>query len=153
MTTPSQTVGPFFAIGLDRLDAGSGDVHIAGTVFDGAGDPVPDSMVEIWHPEPPQFARALADAEGRFEVSVEKPRAVAGHAPHFAVSVFARGLLKRVVTRIYFPDEADANAADPVLALIDDARERESLVAIDEGDRLRFDVHLHGESQTAFFEL
>jgi protocatechuate 3,4-dioxygenase alpha subunit len=149
--TPSQTVGPFFAIGVDWMDAGGGDVRIGGTVFDGAGDPVPDSMVEIWHPEPPQFARALADDEGRFEFRVEKPRAVEGQAPHFAVSVFSRGLLKRVVTRIYFPDELEANAADPVLALVEDP---DTLVAIDEGDGgLRFDVHLQGDRQTAFFEL
>jgi protocatechuate 3,4-dioxygenase alpha subunit len=149
MTTPSQTVGPFFAIGLDPIP-GHGELHIAGTVFDGAGDPVPDSVVEIWHPEPPQFARALADEGGRFAFAIDKPRARGGQAPHFAVSVFARGLLKRVVTRVYFPDEAEANAADPVLALVDNP---ESLVAVAESGYLRFDVHLQGDRQTAFFEL
>ena len=69
------------------------------------------------------------------------------------VSVFARGLLKRVVTRIYFPDEDAANPADPVLSSIDDPELRESLVARDEGDVLRFDIHLQGEKQTAFFGL
>ena len=151
MTTPSQTVGPFFAIGLGWMRRGSGSLQIAGTVFDGAGDPVPDSMVEIWHPEPAQFARCLSDDGGRFGFSVDKPRVAEGQAPHFAVSVFSRGLLKRVVTRIYFPDEAEANAADPVLALVDTP---ETLVAADEGDgKLRFDVHLQGDRQTAFFAI
>ena len=74
-------------------------------------------------------------------------------APHIMVSVFARGLLKRVVTRIYFPDEEEANAADPVLSSIEDPKPRATLVAHDEGDALRFDIHLQGENQTAFFEL
>jgi protocatechuate 3,4-dioxygenase, alpha subunit len=149
MRTPSQTVGPFFSIGLEPIP-GHGELHIAGTVLDGAGDPVPDAVVEIWHPEPQQFARALADDDGRFAFAVDKPRAVEGQAPHFAVSVFARGLLKRVVTRIYFPDEAEANAADPVLARV---RNPESLVAVEDSGFLRFDVHLQGDRQTAFFEL
>jgi protocatechuate 3,4-dioxygenase alpha subunit len=149
MTTPSQTVGPFFAIGLEPIP-GHGELHIAGTVLDGAGDPVPDAVVEIWHPDPPQFARALVDMDGRFAFAVDKPSAAEGQAPHFAVSVFARGLLKRVVTRIYFPDEADANAADPALALVENP---ESLVAVEESGFLRFDVHLQGDRQTAFFEL
>jgi protocatechuate 3,4-dioxygenase alpha subunit len=74
-------------------------------------------------------------------------------APHVMVSVFARGLLKRVVTRIYFPDEGEANASDPVLSFMEDAAFRETLIARDEGDALRFDIRLQGENQTAFFEL
>ena len=69
------------------------------------------------------------------------------------VSVFARGLLKRLVTRIYFPDESESNAQDPVISSIEDPEFRKTLVAHDEGDALRFDIHLQGENQTAFFEL
>ncbi len=72
-------------------------------------------------------------------------------APHIDVSVFARGLLNRLVTRIYFPDEADANAGDPVLGLIDDEAERQTLVARQDDGALRFDIRLQGEGETAFF--
>jgi protocatechuate 3,4-dioxygenase alpha subunit len=68
------------------------------------------------------------------------------------VSVFARGLLKRLVTRIYFPDEQEANATDPVLSSIEDQELRRTLIARNEGDALRFDIRLQGEGQTAFFE-
>ena len=71
-------------------------------------------------------------------------------APHLAVGVFARGLLKRVVTRLYFPDERDANDEDPVLSALSPAQ-RESLVAVPDGDGLLFDIHLQGPSQTTFF--
>jgi protocatechuate 3,4-dioxygenase alpha subunit len=72
-------------------------------------------------------------------------------APHIDVSVFARGLLNRLVTRIYFPDEAEANASDPVLALIEDEAERQTLVARQDDGALRFDIRLQGEGETAFF--
>jgi protocatechuate 3,4-dioxygenase alpha subunit len=72
-------------------------------------------------------------------------------APHIDVSVFARGLLARVVTRIYFPDEEAANAADPVLSSIPDQRVRSTLVARDEGGVLVFDIHMQGDQETAFF--
>jgi protocatechuate 3,4-dioxygenase alpha subunit len=68
------------------------------------------------------------------------------------VSVFARGLLKRLVTRIYFPDEEEANSVDPVLSSIEDHELRRTLIAREEGDVLRFDIHLQGDGQTAFFE-
>ena len=67
------------------------------------------------------------------------------------VSVFARGLLKRLATRIYFPDEEEANAADPVLSSIDDPDARQTLVATERDGILRFDIHLQGERQTTFF--
>jgi protocatechuate 3,4-dioxygenase, alpha subunit len=74
-------------------------------------------------------------------------------APHLDVSVFARGLLHRVVTRIYFPDEPEANAADPLLGSIADPAARARLVAVAEGDRLRFDIHLQGDKETPFFAI
>ena len=104
------------------------------------------------------FGRSGTDAGGRFSFATVKPGPVPGpdggmQAPHIMVSVFARGLLKRVVTRVYFPDEEEANATDPVLSSVEDPEFRRTLVARDEGDALRFDIHLQGENQTVFFEL
>jgi protocatechuate 3,4-dioxygenase alpha subunit len=184
--TPSQTIGPFFHDALldeDRSELVSPDhpgaVRIEGAVYDGAGEPVPDAMVEIWQadrtgryddptedrggqPLDPEgfsgFGRSGTDAGGRFSFVTVKPGPVPGpdgstQAPHVMVSVFARGLLKRLVTRIYFPDEEEANALDPVLYSVEDPGFRETLVAGDAGEVLSFDIHLQGECQTAFFEL
>jgi protocatechuate 3,4-dioxygenase alpha subunit len=81
---------------------------------------------------------------------VPKPRVTSG-APHLELTIFARGLLRQLATRIYFPEDA-ANAADPVLARVDPAR-RGSLIARRDGDALRFDVHLQGPAETVFFAL
>jgi protocatechuate 3,4-dioxygenase alpha subunit len=181
--TPSQTIGPFFAVGLlwpdgpDVVAEGTaGAVRIAGRVLDGAGDPVPDALVETWqagpngcfaHPDDPRgrgssgfrgFGRSGTDAEGRWAIRTLKPGPVPApdggtEAPHLDVSVFARGLLGRVVTRIYFPDEAEANAADPVLCSIPDPGARARLVAVLDDDGLRFDVHLQGEQETPFLAI
>jgi protocatechuate 3,4-dioxygenase, alpha subunit len=191
--TPSQTIGPFFAIGLpwpdgpDVVPEGTpGAVRIGGRVLDGAGDPVPDALVETWqadpegrfaHPDDPRgpggsggppgwspvrsaggfrgFGRCPTDAQGRWAVRTLKPGPLPTpdggvEAPHLDLSVFARGLLHRLVTRIYFPDEAEANAADPLLASIRDPGVRARLVAVPEGDGLQFDLHLQGEQETPF---
>jgi protocatechuate 3,4-dioxygenase alpha subunit len=164
-TTPSQTVGPFFAIGLPWPDGPSavaerapGAIRIHGRVLDGAGEPVPDALVETWQADPPAgegfrgFTRCPTDAEGRWAVLTLKPGRVGDQAPHVDVSVFARGLLNRVVTRIYFADED--NAGDPVLAAIEDERDRTTLLAVPDDDRgYRFDIHLQGERETVFFAL
>jgi protocatechuate 3,4-dioxygenase alpha subunit len=179
-------VGPFFHDALlddyrselvppDHPEA----IRIEGTVYDGAGEPVSDAMVEIWQADQvgrysdlkddrqelpldaetfSGFGRSGTDADGRFSFVTVKPGPVPGpgggtQAPHIMVSVFARGLLKRVVTRIYFPDEEEANANDPVLSSVEDLGFRRTLVAHDEGDALRFDIYLQGTNQTAFFEL
>jgi protocatechuate 3,4-dioxygenase alpha subunit len=181
--TPSQTIGPFFHDALldeDRSELVSPDdpgaIRIVGSVYDGAGEVVPDAMVEIWqantagrynHPADDRedlpleedfsgFGRAGTDANGGFSFLTVKPGPVPGpdgivQAPHIMVSVFARGLLKRLVSRIYFPDEEEANVADPVLSSIEDQELRRTLIARDEGDALRFDIHLQGDGQTAFF--
>ncbi len=153
--TPSQTVGPFFSIGLSGRAANEvvpsgtpGAVRIEGRVLDGAGDSVPDAMVEIW----PVWARCGTDDDGRYSFVTRRPEAGRGEAAHLTMLVFARGLLKPVLTRIYFPDEP-ANDQDPVLLGIPDADERATLVAVADGDVLRFDVRLQGEHQTAFFSL
>ena len=160
--TPSQTVGPFFGFALpfdsdaEPVTAGSpGAVRIEGQLLDGAGEPVADGLLELWHGE--QFARCRTDGEGAFHFTMRKPPSIAGkdgrvHAPHFNVAVFARGLLRHVVTRVYFPDEDEANRVDPVLAQLapDDCQ---TLIARQDGSVLHFDVRLQGEGETIFFAL
>jgi protocatechuate 3,4-dioxygenase, alpha subunit len=187
--TPSQTVGPFLAIGLPWPDGPfvvpegtEGAVTITGRVLDGAGEPVPDALVETWqadpdgrfsHPDDPRdaagepapafrgFGRSPTGTDGSYRIVTLKPGPLpcpggGTEAPHLDVSVFARGLLDRVVTRIYFPDEAEANAADPVLASIGDTDRAATLVArADPGvaGLLRFDIHLQGDHETVFFDV
>ena len=159
--TPSQTVGPFFGFALPfRDDANEASelgigLPIEGEVLDGAGRPVPDAILEIWHGD--AFVRCATDATGRYRVTIPKPPATSGpdgstQAPHLEVSVFARGLLRHLATRIYFADEHEANAADPMLALVDPAR-RETLLAHHDGAVLRFDIRLQGAPETVFFAL
>ena len=144
--TPSQTIGPFFSFGLDWMGpegAGRGDQLIRGRLLDGAGAPVPDGLIEVWH-RPDGFGRSLTDGSGGFELRADKPApGPASQAPHLEVSVFARGLLQRLVTRLYFPDEPAANAADPVLSRLPYDR-RATLVAGQGEGCLLFDVHLQG---------
>lgn len=163
--TPSQTVGPFFAFGLCVQPANAlvpltepGAIEVVGHVLDGEENGIPDAMVEIWQADATGayrgdfgWGRAGTDVEGRYSFTTVKPGAVGGHAPHLDVLVFARGLLKPVMTRMYFPDEEEANAADPVLAGIADADDRATLVAESKDGVLRFDVRMQGERQTVFF--
>lgn len=170
--TPSQTVGPYFAIGMARrvenelVEPGSeGAVRIVGRVLDGAGDGVPDAVVEVWQAHADGsysrdwgWGRSGADAQGGFSFVTVKPGPVPGpdgttQAPHLVVLVFARGMLKHLMTRMYFPDESAANASDPILSAIPDAADRETLVASEEGGDLRFDIRLQGDRQTTFFAL
>jgi protocatechuate 3,4-dioxygenase, alpha subunit len=149
--TPSQTVGPFLTIALGPIAMHHGGVRVHGRVLDGAGAPLPDALIEISAPGG-WFGRSDT-RDGGFELSAVKPEPQDGQAPHLAVSVFGRGLLKRVVTRMYFPDEDEANAADAVLSGVDEGR-RSTLVAVREPDgSLRFDVHLQGPDETVFFAL
>lgn len=161
--TPSQTVGPFFGFALPFADDAQavdprtpGAARIEGQVLDGAGKPVPDALVEIWQAD--QFGRCRTDPEGAFHFVVVKPTGTAGpdgcvEAPHLNVTVFARGLLRHLVTRLYFPEEEAANSADPVLELITDAQARSTLVAKEDGGVLRFDIHLQGDRETVFFAI
>jgi protocatechuate 3,4-dioxygenase alpha subunit len=183
--TPSQTVGPYLKIGLfrdvmapqlvDRADPRA--ILIRGRLLDGAGEPVPDGMVEIWqanaagryaHPGDTRvdvpleegfdgFGRSGTTAEGAFEFVTLKPGRVPWpgggvQAPHLLVGVFARGLLKRLATRMYFPDELEANEADPVLSALE-PHERATLVADPDRDGLQFDIRLQGDGETTFFAL
>ena len=144
--TPSQTVGPYLAIGLpwEAGPVAPGDdlVRIAGRVLDGEGAPVPDALVETWDPGSRAFCRCATDDDGRWAVTT--PR-----APHLGVNVLARGLLHRVVTRIYLAGDPD----DPVLARVPPER-RDTLVAEEQGPgAYRFDVRLQGEGETVFFDV
>ncbi len=154
--TPSQTVGPFFAIGLGPTigthvvaEGSPGAVRISGQVLDGDGQPVRDALVETWQPE--GVARSATDDEGQFAVVAVKPSGATTEAPHIDVSVFARGLLTRLVTRVYFPDEGGANETDAVLRSLT-PEERATLVAVADGAGLRFDIHLQGARETVFFD-
>jgi protocatechuate 3,4-dioxygenase alpha subunit len=192
--TPSQTVGPYFKYGLTpngeyawndafgndlvTPDATGERIRIEGQVFDGDGQVVADSMLEIWQADgrgrfsDPQDARSLPNAtfrgfgrcgthkQGGFSFNTIKPGPVPGpggkpQAPHIVVAVYARGMTRQAQTRIYFSDEA-ANASDPILAYVP-AERRETLMAkrvlTGGGSLYRFDVHLQGENETVFFDL
>jgi protocatechuate 3,4-dioxygenase alpha subunit len=154
-----------------------GAIRIAGAVYDGAGAAVPDALIETWQADsdgrfadmhdrggPSQtagfrgFARAeTSEEDGGFAIVTVKPGAVPGpaetpQAPHIDVSVFARGMLHRCVTRIYFADEVEANAADPTLATVPEPR-RGTLLAQPVDGGYRFDIHLQGPTETVFFDL
>jgi protocatechuate 3,4-dioxygenase alpha subunit len=160
--TPSQTVGPFFSFGLCARPSNEivpgGAVRLEGRVLDGADEAVADAMVEIWQATPEGryesgfgWGRCATDADGRYWFTTVKPGGVDGQAPHLLVLVFARGLLRPVLTRMYFPDEEAPNAADPVLAQAGD--DAVTLISDHNNGILRFDIRLQGERQTAFFEL
>lgn len=165
---------------LTARDAVGQTVVITGRVLDGDGAPVPDALIEIWqanaagrynHPDDVRdlpldprfsgFGRAGTDEQGRFRFRTIKPGPVPGvggtmQAPHLNVSVFARGLLKRLVTRIYFPDEP-LNAQDPVLTSLPDVTRRTTLIARPasggSGQDLHFDIVLQGDNETVFFDI
>ncbi|MFI5283362.1 MAG: protocatechuate 3,4-dioxygenase subunit alpha [Candidatus Dormibacterales bacterium] len=162
MPTPSQTVGPFFGFALpfegDAAAVPAGDpaaVRIEGQVIDGAGEPVPDAIIEVWAED--QLARCRTDPEGAFHFTARKPRARTDgdgsvHAPHLEVTVFSRGLLRHLLSRMYFPDEGVANSGDPVLAQVDPQR-RATLIARAGGGALHFDIRLQGDGETVFFAI
>jgi protocatechuate 3,4-dioxygenase alpha subunit len=154
-------------------------IVIEGRLFDGDGAPVPDGMLEIWqanadgrydHPDDVQakpldpaffgFGRVDTAKDGGFRFETIKPGRVPGpgnalQAPHILVSVMLRGQLRRLVSRIYFADEA-ANAEDPILALVDDPARRRTLMAARQPGKdacYRWDIHLQGDQETVFFDL
>ena len=177
--TPSQTIGPFFKFGTEWIAeeeiaaAGQlGTITLLGAVYDGAGNPVPDAMLEIWQADenghfPPDtseswvgFARRLTDSNGGYKIHTVKPGPVLAasgevQAPHIFMVVFTRGLLKPVFTRVYFSDESDANANDPLLNAVEDLQARSTLLAsVESQSTYRFDVRLQDSSrgpETQFF--
>lgn len=183
--TPSQTIGPYFGFALDwddgPLAAAASDpaaIRIEGRLLDGAGEPVPDGMIETWqadpdgrtgHPDDPRgaierpgfrgFARCATDGDGEYGLVTLKPGPLPGpggvaQAPHLVMSVFARGLLQRLVTRVYFGDEEERNEADPVLAsLRGGGAAWRTLVAEPREHGYRFDLRMQGADETVFFSI
>ena len=193
--TPPQTIGPYFKSALSpdgeypwpdafsnnlvTPDVNGGRIRVEGKVFDGDGDVVLNSMLEIWQADgqgrfsDPRDERALPNAtfrgfgrcdtgnEGKFSFLTVKPGRVPGpngkpQAPHILLAVHARGMSRQEQTRIYFSDETAANAADQILALVP-AHRRETLIArrddTAQGAVYRFDIHLQGHLETVFFDL
>lgn len=170
--TPGQTVGPFFAYGLEfpkqhevAFPHSPGAIVLGGTVYDGAGAPIPDALVEILGADADGsvsrsrgafrrddhtftgFGRAFTNDEGHYEFWTREP---GGTAAFFAAIVFARGLPNKLHTRIYVPGDDAALAADPLLSSLD-AEERASLVATRTPDgHLHHDIRLQGEKETVF---
>lgn len=150
-------------------------IHLVGRVLDGDGNAVDDAIIEIWqadaqgryaHPADPRGSNLAfkgfgrygtgTDPERRFVFDTVKPGSVEGQAPHITMCVMCRGMLSHAFTRVYFSDEAAANAGDAVLATVPEDR-RETLIAGREetsaGIVYRFDVHLQGDQETVFFDL
>jgi protocatechuate 3,4-dioxygenase alpha subunit len=156
--TPSQTVGPFYAIGLDRRPENAlvdpeapGALRVVGRLIDGAGDPISDGLIELWSATAGAWGRCGTSEDGSFWFVLAKPPAGPGEASRYDVFVHARGLLRHQLTRFYFPDELAANEADPVLSGLPEA-DRATLVAEQADGGLRFDVRMQGDRQTVFFE-
>ncbi len=184
LLTPFQTVGPFFDFGLiipggetiAQPSTPGRHITVAGTIRDGAGEPLPDALVEIWqanaagkyrHPADAQetaidhsfggFGRIPTGDDGRFAFTTVMPGRVPGpdgalQAPHLVVGVLARGVLTRLVTRMYFEDDP-ANREDTVLALVPDGRRATLIARLDRPDRYRFDIVLQGQGETVFFDV
>lgn len=176
--TPGQTIGPFYGYALP-YERGSELIHpghphavrLYGTVFDGHGDPVPDTLLEIWQPDPEGrisredgslvrdgytftgWGRAAVDNMGRYSFTTVNPGPTeAGAAPFIAVVIFARGLLNRLFTRIYLPEDTDALSRDRLLSALEPQR-RQTLIAEREADgSLRFDIRLQGGNETVFLD-
>lgn len=174
--TAGQTVGPFFAFGTqyDKMHEvvfphSPGSIVLGGTVYDGDGSPIPDSIVEIWQTDSdgsiPRgrrwfrrddhtftgFGRSFTTDEGHYEFWTRNPgSAEAGKAPFFAAIVYARGLPDKLHTRIYLPDDEALLAADPLLSSLHPA-ERATLIARRTADgNLRHDIRLQGVNETVF---
>lgn len=175
MTTPGQTVGPFFAYALPYVGgpdlvpiSHSHAIRLHGRVLDGSGAPVPDALLEIGQAdhnggavlragslardayEFTGWGRAATDNLGHYSFTTVRPGATSERgAPFFALTVFARGLLDRLFTRIYLPGFDTAWAADPLLSALPEDR-RQTLIAVDVDGQLRFDVRLQGKDETVF---
>jgi len=167
--TPFQTVGPFFAVVYPSGESHPADPaqplqSLEGRVLDGAGEPVPDALLELWgangrgeYPdgEITGFSRALTNPEGRFELHFSKPGPVrfegGSQAPHLALAILARGILTRLVTRVYFEDATSLD--DPILALVPAERRATLIARMVAPDRYALDLRLQGEGETVFFDV
>jgi protocatechuate 3,4-dioxygenase alpha subunit len=171
VATANQTIGPYWHLiedpawaDLTRFGAKGDEIVLTGSVSDGAGTPVADAAIEIWQASPeaseafPGFGRCRTDPSGSFRFVTLKPGPVPGlgnaaQAPHVAVSIFARGLLKALTTRLYFQDEP-LNEADPVLSMIEsDARRRTMVAKKVSSGAWHLDIRLQGVDETVFTEV
>lgn len=171
VATASQTIGPYWHLleekdwaDLTRFGAQGNVIRLIGTLTDGDGLPITDGCVEIWQADPPPsdrfpgMGRCATDIEGNFHFVTLKPGPVPGRgnahqAPHIAVTILARGLLKHLVTRAYFEHEP-LNETDPLLTSIEDPKRRKTLIARHLGeDTWRMDIRLQGEGETVFLEV
>ncbi len=174
VATASQTIGPYWAlidhkemVDLTRFGAAGERIVLTGRITDGAAVPVTDAAVELWQSDPPAsdrfpgWGRCGTDRDGRFRFTTIRPGPVPGgpvaglgntlQAPHFALTILARGILTSLRTRAYFEHEP-RNADDPVLSLIDDTARRATLLARHAGEATwHFDIRLQGEAETVFF--
>jgi protocatechuate 3,4-dioxygenase alpha subunit len=171
LTTTSQTIGPFWHLLLDeswadltRFGAAGEVIFLSGRVIDGAGHPLTDACVEIWQAAPEAsesfsgFGRAATDDDGVFRFKTVKPGPLPGpgnslQAPHIALTIFARGLLFQLSTRVYFAGDP-ANENDPILGLIEDSGRRATLLAKEvAAGSWHIDIFLQGREETVFFEI
>jgi protocatechuate 3,4-dioxygenase alpha subunit len=171
IATASQTIGPYWHIledkswaDLTRFGATGEKIVLTGRVLDGDGKPCSDACVEIWQADPPAsdtfpgFGRANTDADGAFRLVTLKPGPVPGRgnaqqAPHIAICLLSRGLMKGLVTRAYFQGEA-LNDTDPLLVSIEEPARRATLIAAPEGATVwRLDIRLQGEGETVFLDV
>jgi protocatechuate 3,4-dioxygenase alpha subunit len=177
MLTPEQSGYPYRSLTSASLIAGLDEnvlpgqrIRILGRIFDGQGNVMSDALVEAWqadaegryaHPADSRtsntpfkgFGRTATDAEGCFTFDTIKPGAIGdGQAPHITLILFTRGGQNHLYTRIYFSDEADANAVDPVLAVVPEDR-RATLIATRDGAGYHLDIHIQGDGETVFFDV
>ena len=169
--TSSQTIGPYWHLlaepewaDLTRWGAEGERIELVGRMTDGDGAAITDACVEIWQADPPvtdlfpAWGRAATDMGGNYRLVTLKPGPVPGlgntqQAPHIAITIMARGLMKPLFTRAYFDGEA-LNDNDPVLGLVEDPARRETLIATRAGTgSWRLDIRLQGDGQSVFFEV
>jgi protocatechuate 3,4-dioxygenase alpha subunit len=176
--TPGQTVGPFYGYALpydkDRelLAPGSpGSIRLQGTVYDGAGHPIPDAILEIWQPDAEGnivdrtgslvrdgytftgFGRSAVGNSGVYTFTTVNPGpTVPGAAPFISVVIFARGLMNRLFTRVYLPENGEALAKDPLLSSLDPERRKTLIARRDADGGLTWDIRLQGDGETVFLD-
>ena len=171
VATASQTIGPYWHLiedpswaDLTRFGAMGEKIELTGIVTDGDGAPFADVCIELWQADPaasdsfPAFGRSRTDADGRYRFVTLKPGPVPGRgnttqAPHFALWVLGRGLMRGLATRVYFAGET-RNDTDPVLTSIEDPARRATLIARPDGAATwRMDIRLQGAGETVFFDV
>lgn len=171
VATASQTIGPYWHLiedpswaDLTRFGAAGEKIELTGIVTDGDGAPFADVCIELWQADPaasdtfPAFGRSRTDADGRYRFVTLKPGPVPGRgnttqAPHLALWVLGRGLMRGLATRVYFSGEA-RNDTDPVLTSIEDPARRATLIARPDGAATwRMDIRLQGAGETVFFDV